>query len=363
MTCRNRRFCYAHDRMHHYLAGALLLLALPSLAAERKFDFGQFTTGQMPTGFVSVVTGKGKPGEWKVITEEVAPLLTPRPEHSVTTHSVLAQLSQDPTDEHFPLLICDDLRFGDFTLTTRFKTMRGVIEQMAGVAFRVQNASNYYVVRASSLGNTFRFYKVLNGQRGPPVGPEVSIPAGEWQELTVSCTGNQIRCGLNGKELISVTDKANALTSGTFGFWTKSDSVSYFGETRLVYVPFEGPAQKIVKDVLHKYPRLSGLKVYVAGKQAGQTRLIASGNEKELGQAGARTEKEVLATGETYYGKENDTISVVMPLRDRNGDAMAAVRVMMKAFPGQTEENAIIRAAPIVKDIQARAHALDDLLE
>jgi hypothetical protein len=42
---------------------------------------------------------------------------------------------------------------------------------------------------------------------------------------------------------------------------------------------------------------------------------------------------------------------------------MAAVRVMMKAFPGQTEENAIIRAAPIVKDIQARAHALDDLLE
>src|SRR5260221_2703335 len=154
--------------MHNYFAGALLLLALQSLAAERKFDFSQFAASQTPTGFVSVVTGKGKPGDWKIVSEEVAPLLTPRPEHSVTTHSVLAQLSQDPTDEHFPLLICNDLRFGDFTLTTRFKTMGGVMEQMAGIAFRVQNASNYYVVRASSLGNSFRFYKVLNGKRGPP---------------------------------------------------------------------------------------------------------------------------------------------------------------------------------------------------
>jgi hypothetical protein len=52
-----------------------------------------------------------------------------------------------------------------------------------------------------------------------------------------------------------------------------------------------------------------------------------------------------------------------MPLRDKNGDAMAAVRVVMKSFPGQTEENAIVRATPIVKEIQARANALDDLLD
>ena len=52
-----------------------------------------------------------------------------------------------------------------------------------------------------------------------------------------------------------------------------------------------------------------------------------------------------------------------MPLRDRNGDAMAAVRVVLKPFPGQTEENAIIRATPIVKEVQTRAQALDDLLD
>jgi len=344
----------------------LLWLALPAIAAERTFDFGEFHEGQTPPGFRSAVTGKGKPGEWKIILEDVPPLLPPLTSQTappVTKHPVLAQLAQDPTDEHFPLLIFEDQTFGDFTLTTRFKTVKGVIEQMAGIAFHLQNESNYYVVRASSLGNTFRFYKVLDGQRGPPVGPQVPVPDGVWHELGVECNGNQIRCLLDGKELISVTDKANALTSGKIGFWTKSDSVTYFCDTRIVYVPFESSAQKIVRDMLHKYPRLVSLKIYVSGKEPGRTRLIASGNESEVGQAGAKTEQEVIGRGETYFGKENDIISVIMPLRDRNGDAMAAVRVVMKSFPGQTEENAIIRAAPIVKEIQARAKALDDLLD
>ena len=35
---------------------------------------------------------------------------------------------------------------------------------MAGLAFRFQNASNFYVVRASALGHNLRFYKMVNGQ-------------------------------------------------------------------------------------------------------------------------------------------------------------------------------------------------------
>lgn len=352
--------------MRKWFQWALLLLALPAAAAEHKFDFSQSREGEVPEGFRSTVTGRGKPGDWKVILEEVAPILPPltsRPASSHTSHAVLAQVAQDPTDEHFPLLVYEGEKFGDFTLTTRFETVRGVIEQMAGVAFRIQNESNYYVVRASSLGNTFRFYKVLDGQRGPPVGPELPIASGTWHQLTVECKGNQIRCLLDGKELISVTDKANAIPNGKIGFWTKSDSVSYFGDTTITYVPFEIPAQKIVREVLHRYPRVLAVKIYAAASASSRPRIIASGDESELGQLGAKTEQEVIGRGETYFGKEKDVVSVIMPLRDRNGDAMAAVRVVMRGFPGQTEENAIIRATPIVKEIQAKAHAMDDLLD
>jgi len=353
--------------MRHWYFWALLLAASPVLSAERKIEFSTCREGETPHGFRSTVTGRGKPGQWKIVVEDVPSLMPSLTDQdhppARTTHSVLAQLATDPTDEHFPLLIYENEKFGDFTLRTKFKTVRGIMEQMAGIAFRIQNESNYYVVRASSLGSTFRFYKVLDGQRGPLVGPDVPIPSGTWHEMLVECKGNQIHCQLDGKELISVTDKANAITSGNIGFWTKSDSVSYFGDTTITFVPFEGSAQKIVREIMHKYPKLLGVKIYLSGKDAATTRVVASIDENELGQPGAKTEREVIGRGETYYGKEKDVVSVIMPLRDRNGDAMAAVRVLMKPFPGQTEENAIGRAVPIVKEIQARAQALDDLLD
>ena len=199
---------------------ALALLALPAVAAEHRFDFAEVRENQTPPGFRSVVTGEGKPGDWRVILDEVPPLMQPLSSAapSFARKAVLAQLAQDPADEHFPLLIYEGEAIDDFTFTTRFKTVKGVKEQMAGIAFHIQNATNYYVVRASSLGNNLRFYKVLDGQRGPLVGPEAPIPSGVWHELTVECKGSAIRCLLNGKELITATDKINPFSNGKIGF-------------------------------------------------------------------------------------------------------------------------------------------------
>ena len=108
---------------------ASLLLALPAAAAERVIDFSGFPLNQTPPGFRSAVTGEGKPGDWRVVVDDTSPDKRP----------VLAQLAQDPTDEHFPLLVLQDELFGDFTVTTRFKTVQGTAEQMAGIAFRIQN--------------------------------------------------------------------------------------------------------------------------------------------------------------------------------------------------------------------------------
>lgn len=351
--------------MHARLTCALLLLTLSARAAEHRFDFSSMRQGGSIVGFRSAVMGKGQPGDWKILLDDVPPLLQPLTANpaATTKQAVLAQLAQDPTDEHFPMLIYEDEVYGDFTLTTRFKLMKGVMEQMAGIAFRAQNESNYYLVRASALGSTFKFYKVLNGNRGPLVGPDMPISAETWHDLAIECKGLQIRCSLDGKEYISLTDKANALTSGKIAFWTKSDAVSYFVDTKIVYTQFEPPAQALVREMMKRYPRLLGLKIYVPGKESGTTRLVASKDPEELGKPGTKTEQEVIARAETYYGKEKDYVSVIMPLRDRNGEAIAAVRVMMKSFKGQTEENAIIRAAPIVKDLQSRIQTLEDLSE
>src|SRR5256885_16452271 len=108
-------------------------LCLSASAAERKFDFSAAAQNQTPPGFRSAVTGQGKPGDWRVLLDEPSSELSALSPESrgVTRRAVLAQIAEDPTDEHFPLLIFDEESYGDFSLATRFKTGRGKVEQMA----------------------------------------------------------------------------------------------------------------------------------------------------------------------------------------------------------------------------------------
>ena len=345
----------------------LLLLALggPLRAAEHVFDFSHTKPGDAPEGFRSTVTGQGPPGDWQVVREALTSDLAPKQDRLAVfaERVVLAQLARDPTDEHFPLLVYEGETFGDFSFSTRFKTVAGLTEQMAGIAFRLQNETNYYVVRASSLGNTFRFYKVVDGVRQPPIGADVEIPRGVWHELTVECKANRIRCLLNGKLLFpELTD--NSFTEGRIAFWTKSDSVSYFTEARIVYTPREVLARELVRELMKKYPRLLGLQVFAPGGGQGQDlALIASNDPAEQGRAAGRVEQDVVSRGIPYYGKEKRRVSVVLPLHDRNGDTVAAVRVVMRSVVGQNEENAYRRAKPVVSYMEQRVRSVQDLVQ
>jgi hypothetical protein len=349
--------------MRKLFLGLWLALSLSAFGAERVFDFKDLPADKTPPGFRSVVAGKGKVGDWKIVMDEVPPLLAPLTDKApvVTRRAVLAQVSQDATDERFPLLIFDGDSFTDFTLTTRFKLVGGGLEQMAGIAFRIQDEQNFYVIRVSGLGKNVRFYKVVGGERGNPIGPQVDLAKGVWHELKIECKGNQIHCWLNDKEAIPpLTD--NSFTGGKFGFWTKSDSVSYFADTKIIYTPREPRAQAIIRDTLAKYPRLLDLKIYTLDEKR-EPRLVAGKNPKEVGTAGGKPERETIAQGHLYYGKGKKSVLVVMPLRDRNGEPMAAVRLNMESFVGQTEQNALARATPIVKHMQAQAQTLEELTQ
>lgn len=350
--------------MRSFFVLTLAVLALPAGAAELKFDFSQFPANQAPTGFRSVVAGEGQPGDWKIVLDEIPPLLPPLTDQApvVTKRAVLAQLAQDATDEHFPILIYEGETFTDFTLTTRFKTVKGEKEQMAGVVFRLQDERNFYVVRASSLGNTFRFYKVVDGQRGPPIGPQIEIPKGVWHELAVECKGNQIRCLLNGKEALPALGD-NSFAKGKIGFWTKSDSVSYFADTRITYTATEPLAHKLVRDTLVQYPRVRDLKIFAPKGEAKTLQVVGAKQKADLGQAAGATERKVLDEGQPRLVRGKGIVTIVMPLRDRNGDTIAAARVTLESFVGQTENNALARVLPIVKGMQARITTLEELVE
>jgi len=348
-----------HNRL---LLLGLVLIAGRLSAAERAFDFSTMPTNQPPTNSVSTVAGEGKPGDWKVLMDEVPLASIDSNAPVMAKKSVVGQLASDATDEHFPLLILSDDTYGDFTFTARIKIVDGVTEQMAGIAFRIQDEKNFYVLRVSALGRNVLFYKVVNGMRGDLFGPKMDVPRGEWQELSVECSGNRILCLFNGREIMPAAID-NTFSSGKVGFWTKSDSISYFTDARITYIPREPFAQQLVRDTMKEYPRLMGLKVFTRTGNSSETRLVASDDQTGIGQPGAKSDVDVINRGVNYYLKGRESVVVTMPLRDRNGDPLAAVQITMKTFPGQTEENAIVRAMPIIKTMQQRAATATSLTE
>lgn len=171
--------------MRRLLTGLLLLtLECAVSGAEKVFDFSEQRTNGWPAGFRGVLAGEGPPGEWKVLPMDVPSLLAPLSPNAPAANRrpVVAQLSRDPTDERFPMLIYEREVFGDFALTVRFKIVEGAGEQMAGMAFRYQDERNFYYIRASALGGTFAFFKVIDGVRGAPIAMRVPISRGEWYD-------------------------------------------------------------------------------------------------------------------------------------------------------------------------------------
>ena len=338
-----------------------VVLALSTGGAEIHFNFSDYPEDSMPTNFVPILAGSGQPGVWKIVTAEVPPLLAPLTDKAldVTRRGVLAQTSQDLTDEHFPMLLFTGEKFRDFKFTTRFKVVSGITEQMAGVVFRYQNSSNYYVVRASVLGKNVRFYKVVDGIRSDPIGPELNVGLGEWHRLTVQCEGTQISIWFDDKLAMPPLGD-HSFNEGLLGFRTMADAVCYFTDATVDYQPIIPAAQTLVSSIVEKQTRLLGLRIYTA-QTNGTTRVIASKDAAEIGMAGTDAEFKAIQDGAVSFGREKGVVLVTLPLHDRNGDYIAAVRVRLKSFFGETQDNALSRARMIVKAMQAQVGSAKDL--
>ncbi len=366
MTCRPVFFLRT-CRVRKWFLLLPLTVGMALRGAEIKINFGDFAAGQTPTNFFSALAGSGPPGDWKIVLDTAPPLLAPLTPQAQQTAAafrqpVLAQLSQDRTDNRFPLFIYDGQVFKDFKLTTQFKIVGGTMEQMAGIVFRYQNASNFYVFRASALGHNVRFYKLVNGKFVDPSPPlDLNIATNVWHTLSVQCEGNRINCTLD-QTVIPAIQTSVTFDSGKVGFWTMADSVTYFGDTTIDYTPIIPPAQLLVRDILKKYPRLVGLRIYMPDDQ-GQLRVVAAKDPAEIGQPGTDAEKNTLEKGAVYFGRGKGKVAVDLPLTDRNGNPIAAVRVELKSYIfGETQDMAVDRARVILREMQKRVLTRADLM-
>jgi hypothetical protein len=136
--------------------------------------------------------------------------------------------------------------------------------------------------------------------------------------------------------------------------------VSYFADALMDYTPRVPAAQVMVNSVMEKQPRILALRVYTLGTN-GTTSIIASKDTAETGQPGTEAELAAIQDGTVSFGRERGAVLVTLPMHDRNGENIAAMRVKMKSFLGETQENAITRATTILKKLQEICPSAEDL--
>jgi len=201
-----------HRRTLLAVGGATALAGLDAKAqGATRIDFGRaaYTVG---------LTGSGPPPRWALVEDG--------------GHKVLAESSKDMTDYRFPLAIFDQPVAADLDVAVRFKPVSGEVDRAAGLAVRLSDANNYYVVRANAAEDNVRLYKVVAGQRRQFAGANVKVPTGVWQELRLVARGSRFEVFLDGKSLYSATDTIFT-AAGKVALWTKADSVTYFDDLRI----------------------------------------------------------------------------------------------------------------------------------
>jgi hypothetical protein len=199
--------------MRFLLALAMLLLACPASAQL-------VVPLVVPDGRVACtqgMTGIGRPANWQAVADPDGP-----------NGWALVETAGDPADLRFPLCISEQAVTRDLDATLRFKPLSGTRAQVGGFVFRAQSANDYYVVRANSLDNSVRLYRMEKGKRSQLASKEAPVETGQWHSLRVIAANDRIEVALDGKPLFNATDRSLP-QAGAMGVWSQADSVTHYG--------------------------------------------------------------------------------------------------------------------------------------
>ena len=185
---------------------------------EGKWTFENAKVGKLPEGWIAGVTGskKGRAPRWKVILDK--------------GRNVLAQLESGGERGDFPVCLKQGSSLKDGTVSVRFKSISGRVDQAGGVVFRAKDMDNFYIARANALENNVSIYVTHKGQRKTiKYWEDIDVALNKWHELKVETNGFTFKVFLNGKLVGKIEDGQRIFPdAGMVGVWTKADSVTYF---------------------------------------------------------------------------------------------------------------------------------------
>lgn len=204
---------------------ALLAAMSPSAALESRetastvVTFDRARAGTLPAGFRTLSSVDNEAGRWQVV--------------ALDRQAALGQLELGRGG--YRLAVRTDVGLADVHVGVRLRMAAG--DRAAGLAWRVQDAKNYYAARLDFDDNEVVLYKFVRGSRvrlGRRTGLRLDPRA--WHELLVEHAGAKVRVWLNGVPVAYEEDDTLS-TAGTVGFWMPGDGTAHF--ERLWYRPLD----------------------------------------------------------------------------------------------------------------------------
>ena len=196
---------------------ALAMLAFPVLAAEPIALSSDWNViGEQADRCAPRLTGGGKPPKWAIVKTD--------------GKWGVAETSRDTTDYRFPLCVVDGAAYAalaDLDVSVRIRPMDGSVDQAGGLAVRVKDARNYYVVRANALEDNVRLYVVLDGDRKQFAGINHKVSPKQWHSLRLRAVGDRFTVFFDGQQLFEANDR-RLTGAGGVALWSKADSVTEF---------------------------------------------------------------------------------------------------------------------------------------
>lgn len=189
-------------------------------------DLARYAAGPLPPEFLTTWrTGQGAPGNWRVVEDASAP-----------GGKAIEQSNADKNDYRFPLAVYEPMPAQDVEASVRFKAVSGKGDRAGGLAVRLMDADNYYVVRANALEDNVNLYRVVKGRRQEIKGASAKVSSGEWHSLALKAQGFQLSVSFDGRSLFTVEDRTFP-SLGKVALWTKADSVTRFSNLRITLLP------------------------------------------------------------------------------------------------------------------------------
>ena len=132
---------------------------------------------------------------------------------------------------YFPYAVAKDVDdFRDGEISMRFRLISGQLDQCAGILFNLKPNGDYLTVRFNGKEDNLVLWTFKNGKRSfVKKGTEnVHLNMGDWHRMKIATSGTTLRGYLDDKLLLEYT--LAEPVSGKVGLWSKTDSVSQFGD-------------------------------------------------------------------------------------------------------------------------------------